>query len=284
MPCKNIIRVCMLLAISLCVIYPNIAFSQNVFEKDLLSQIDSLSKIPANSETKGLNPNDAPQGVMVPSGWGGSGTSVFGGIGGAYPQVYSNNPDLGGSVGICTGNPVTAINLAASLNITDLSGFNNYSANFIVSRTIAMGSSISAGGLQLFASKTQSDAPGSTFYVAFSHAIQSIPSKTPGVSKISYTIGIGNGRFLHKSPVDIARGKGKYGTAVFGSLSYELIQHVNINAEWSGMNLGFSAGVKPFKIPLSVGVGIANVTKYTSDRPNMVFSVGFPLSLVRQKN
>lgn len=78
MPCKNIIRVCMLLAISLCVIYPNIAFSQNVFEKNLLSQIDSLSKIPANSETKGLNPNDAPQGVMVPSGWGGSGTSVTG--------------------------------------------------------------------------------------------------------------------------------------------------------------------------------------------------------------
>ncbi|RYU89620.1 hypothetical protein EWM62_15010 [Mucilaginibacter terrigena] len=271
----------LLIAALLGFIFPQVAFSQTVFEKSILDQINGIIKSPEKGGVSELSPNDAPQGVMIPSGWGGSGASLFGGIGGSYPQVYTHSPDLSGSVGACIGNPVTAVNFAASLNIANLSSLNNYSANFVLSKKVFAGSSISAGGLQLFASPIHSDAAGSTYFVAFSHAIQSVPSKTPGTSKLSYTIGVGNGRFLHKSPTDIAKGKGKYGTAIFGSLSYEVIQHINLNAEWSGVNLGFSLGVKPFKTPLSVGLGVTNLTSYSSDKPNMVFSIGYPLSLVR---
>ena len=277
--------------VCLCFICPKHAKSQTAFEKALTSKVDSLLapvvKAPTQTEPQKkprneLYPNDAMQTVMSPTGWGGFGTYLFGGLGGAYPEVYhSSKPDLITSAGACTGNPIKAVNFAASLNMTDVHRFRNFSGNFILSRMLFRGTSVSIGGLQLFANNNQSDAPGSTYYIAFSHAVQTLLSKTPGCSKLSYTIGIGSGRFLYKSPKDIAAGKGKYGTAVFGSISYELFRHVNVGAEWTGMNLGFSLGIRPFKNALSIGIGAANLTSYSSDKPNMVLSIGYPLSLNR---
>lgn len=282
MRCKPIVQTVMLFTVALCFFCPEYAKCQNAFEIDLYKKIDSIISIGAIGAQQELYPNDAVQSVMTPAGWGGNGTYVFGGIGGAYPEVYkSNKADLIASIGACTGNPEKAVNVAAGLNMTDVHRFRDFSANFIVSRKLFKGSSISFGGLQLFANKKQSDAPGATFYLAFSHAVQTIRSKTRGCSKLSYTIGIGTGRFLRKSPKDIQAGKGKYGTAVFGALSYEIFQHVNLNAEWSGMNLGFSLGVRPFKNPLFFGVGVTNLTRYSADKPNMVFTIGYPLSLNR---
>ncbi len=265
------------------------AFSQNQFEKELTQKIDdflapmpqtNLQTTQAQSE---LYPSDAPGGILIPSGFGGYGTYLFGGLGATYPEVYRDNKaDLIASVGACVGNPVKAINFAASLNMTDVHRLRNFSGNFIISRKLFAGTSISAGALQMFADVRQSDASGSTFYMAVSHAVQTIKSLTPGCSRLSYTIGIGSGRFYEKSPKDIAAGKGKHGTAVFGSISYELIQHVNVNAEWTGMNLGISAGIRPFPVPLSLAVGVANLTRYTNDKANMVFSIGYPLSLNRR--
>lgn len=57
---------------------------------------------------------------MIPSGWGGYGTYIYCGIGGAYPQVYrsrSNEADFAVSVGFCIGDPYKAVNVAASMNI-----------------------------------------------------------------------------------------------------------------------------------------------------------------------
>ncbi|MFB0498340.1 hypothetical protein ABID99_004577 [Mucilaginibacter sp. OAE612] len=265
------------------------AYSQNQFEKALTQKIDNfLAPVPqTNQQTMStqneLYPSDAPGGILIPSGFGGYGTYLFGGLGATYPEVYRDNKaDLIASVGACVGNPVKAINFAASLNITDVHRFRDFSGNFIVSRKLFTGTSISAGALQMFADVRQSDASGSTFYVAVSHAVQTIKSLTPGCSRLSYTIGIGSGRFYEKSPKDIAAGRGKHGTAVFGSISYELIQHVNVNAEWTGMNFGISAGIRPFPVPLSLAVGVANLTRYTNDKANMVFSIGYPLSLSRR--
>lgn len=264
------------------------ACCQNQFEKELTQKIDNfLAPLPqANLQTtqtqSELYPSDAPGGILIPSGFGGYGTYLFGGVGATYPEVYRNNKaDLITSVGACIGNPAKAINFAASLNMTDVHKFTDFSGNFIVSRKLFAGTSISAGALQMFASR-RSDASGSTYYLAVTHAIQTIKSLTPGCSRFSYTIGIGSGRFYEKSPKDMAAGRGKHGTAIFGSISYELIQHVNVNAEWTGMNLGISAGVRPFPVPLSLAVGVANLTRYTNDRANMVFSIGYPLSLNRR--
>ncbi|QHS55451.1 hypothetical protein GWR56_07815 [Mucilaginibacter sp. 14171R-50] len=228
-----------------------------------------------------LLPNDVLQNLISPSGWGGFGTYIFGGIGGVYPQAYTKTGDLITFAGFCVGDPQKIVNVAVGINSADVSTSSDFSGNIVVSRQIFTGSSIAVGGLQLFASKIQSDAPGSTFYFAFSHAIQSLPSATPGSSKLTYTIGIGNGRFYHKSPDDIKAGRGAHGTAIFGSISYELIKKVNFITEWSGINLGFSLGIKPLHSPLAIGIGIDNVTRYSSNKPNSTFSISYPLSVNR---
>jgi hypothetical protein len=271
-----------LFTVAVIILCPKQSHSQNAFEAALMTKMDSFFAPVVGVTQNEIYQNDAPSSVMVPSGWGGYGTYVFGGIGGAYPEVYrSNKADLIASVGACTGNPTKAVNVAAGINMANVHKLKDFSANLVISRKIFAGSSISIGGLQLFAKRQQSDAPGSTFYFAFSHAVQTFVSKTTGNSKLSYTIGVGTGRFLYKSPKDITTGKGKYGTAVFGSISYELFSHTNFCAEWTGKNLGLCIGTRPFKNALCFGVGVTNLTSYSADKPNMVFTIGYPLSLNR---
>ncbi|MCR8556096.1 hypothetical protein KXD93_00495 [Mucilaginibacter sp. BJC16-A38] len=266
-------------------VFPKKALCQNDFEKALAKKVDSLlapEKTGNNGMENQLMPNDAQQSATIPMGFGGFGTYAFGSIAGVYKQVYHNNADLIASGGFCAGDPIKAVNFAAGINMTDVHRFRDFSANFMVSRFVANGTSVSAGGLQLFASKKQSDAPGSTFFVAVSHAVQTMPSATPGASRLTYTIGIGNGRFYNKSYDDIAAGRGQHGTAVFGGISYEWIEHVNLIGEWSGMNLGLSMGIRPFKNPLSLAVGAINLLRYSGDKPSLLFSIGYPLALSRQ--
>ncbi|WDF76526.1 hypothetical protein PQ469_21805 [Mucilaginibacter sp. KACC 22773] len=290
MTCKTRLPFMYCALIALCLLAQS-AFSQNTFEKELKQQIDSFLAVKPNVVApqeipqvgqRELYPSDAPSALLTPTGFGGYGMYIFGGLGGAYPEVYRNNKaDLIASVGACVGDPIEAVNFAASLNMTDVHRFRDFSGNFILSRKLFAGTSIAAGALQVFANNKQSDSPGSTFFMAISHAVQTLPSLTPGSSRLSYTIGLGSGRFYEKSPKDIAAGKGKHGTAVFGSISFEVIRHFTLNTEWTGMNLGLSAGIRPFKTPISLGIGVANLTKYSSDRANMVFSIGLPLSLTR---
>jgi hypothetical protein len=288
MHARPMVKTAICLMIMQASIFAGKAFGQDDFEKTLAKKVDSLLA-PDKMERKlnALLPDDALQNITTPSGWGGYGAYLFGGIGGVYPQVYSHKVDLIASGGFCYGDPFKAVNFAVSINMTDVHLFQDFSGNFAVSRVVFDGSSISIGGLQLLANKQQSDAPGESYYFAFSHAVQSLPSETPGCSMLTYTIGIGDGRFYLKSPDDIKAGRGKYGTAVFGSISYEVIQHVNLVAEWSGMNLAVSAGFRPFQIfnsPLAFGFGLTNLTRYSADRPGMIFTVGYPLSLKRQND
>lgn len=270
-------------AVIVLMFFSELTFGQNAFEYILEKKLDSLIKANPSYLTNELSPNDAMKSVMTPTGFGGFGTYVFGGFGGVYPAVYTNRGDLVSSVGFCVGNSEKLFNFAASANITKVTSLSDVSANFILSRKVGAGSSISVGGLQLFAHSVQSDAPDATFYGAFSHAFQHIRSKSTGYSALSYTIGIGNGRFITKSPYDIAAGRGSKGTAVFANISYELIKRVNVNAEWTGLNFGLSTGLRPFRnSPFSIGVGVSDLTRFSSDKPAMVFSVGYPLSLTRR--
>jgi hypothetical protein len=262
--------------------------AQNVFESSLKGKMDSI--INDDHLTKLTNqvllPNNSVQSIMTPSGWGGgNATYIFGVIGGVFPALYTepNKADLIAAVGISGGNPAKYVNVSASLNITRVSELRDLSANIIVSRQILRGSSISVGGLQLFASPDVSDAPDGTYYIAYSHASQSVRSRTIGYSGLGYTIGYGIGRFLYKSPQDIVHGKGKYGTGFFANVSYEIFRQVNLNAEWSGMNLGFSSGIRPLRgSALTFGFGIYNLTKYSGDRVQYIGSLGLPISLGRR--
>jgi len=259
------------------------AFCQSDFERSLAQKVDSLlAPVKIDKRNTQLVPNDASQTVTIPSGWGGYGTYVFGGIGGVYPQVYHTNADLITYAGFCTGNPIKAVNVAVGINLTDVHNLRDFSGNFNISRVVSAGSSISVGGLQLFAPR-ESDAQGGTFYFVFSHAVQTLPSATKGSSKLTYTIGIGSGRFYLKSPDDIAAGRGRNGTSVFGGISYEIMKHVNLIGEWDGENFGVMTGIRPFKNPLSIDFGVANITRFSGNRPDALFAIGYPLSVSRKK-
>src|SRR5215210_6142491 len=124
---------------------PISAYSQNAFEIELKKKLDSL--IDLDYEESKLYPNDAQQGIMIPSGWGGYGTYLFGGVGGSYPEVYTDNQlELITTAGVSVGNPEKFANFAASVNMTSPKRFTNFSANVSVSRSVFWGSSITIGG------------------------------------------------------------------------------------------------------------------------------------------
>src|SRR5258708_39540127 len=199
MHCRSIFKIVVFFVIVLSSIFTGRAFCQDNFEREMEKKVDSLLAPDKTDIMQGhLFPDDAIQTITIPSGWGGYGAYMFGSVGGVYPQVYHTNTDLIASGGFCVGNPVKDVNFAASLNMTNVHRFRDFSGNFMVSRIVSAGSSISMGGLQLFANHHQSDAYGTTFYFAFSHAIQTLPSATKGSSKLTYTLGIGSGRFYFK--------------------------------------------------------------------------------------
>ncbi|MDQ7949092.1 MAG: hypothetical protein REI78_05420 [Pedobacter sp.] len=265
--------------------FPKTGNAQNVFEDKLRVKLDSLRKEKELSFFGDITllPNNAVSSVMTPSGWGGGNTTYIYVVGGGiFPAQYKDpsTGDLIAAAGISFGDPKKWVNVSASINVGRVDDFRDLSGNIILSRQIFKASSIAVGGLQVLASRSVSDAPDPTFYIAFSHAVQSVHSKTGGRSALGYTIGIGTGRFLYKSPLDVQTGKGKYGTGVFANVSYELFKNVNLNAEWSGLNLGISSGIRPFKrSALTFGYGVYNLTKNSGDRISFIGSLAYPFVL-----
>lgn len=272
------------------IFYPKVSLGQNVFEEKIRLKLDSLRK---EKETGYMGrllllPNNSVQSIMTPMGWGGGNTTyLFVVAGGIYPAEYATpkKADLIAAVGLSFGDPKKYVNVSLSANVGRVSELRDFSGNIVLSKQVFKSSSISVGGVQLFASSKISDAPDPTFYVAFSHAVQTVASKSAGHSGLGYTIGFGNGRFLYKSPLDIASGKGRHGTGVFANVSYEIFKNVNINAEWSGLNLGFSSGVRPFnKSPLTIGYGVYNLTRNSGDRVSFMATMAYPFILDKRKN
>lgn len=281
----SFVKISFFLTLGFVFLFPKMSFSQNVFESLLRMKMDSLvaEKGPTNFDGQILLPNNSVQSLMTPSGWGGgNSTYIFGVIGGVFPAMYVDPKvgDLVAAVGISGGNPKKYVNASLSMNMSRVDDFKDFSFNLILSRQIFKGSSISVGGLGMFADARVSDSPDATYYAAFSHSVQGVRSRTAGYSGLGYTIGYGVGRFLYKSPFDIRNGKGKYGTGFFANVSYEIMRQINLNAEWSGMNLGFSSGVRPLKgSALTFGFGIYNLTKYSGDRVQYMGSLGLPIAL-----
>ena len=260
-----------------------IAFT--LFQYCLLAQdsfLDSL-KSPSNTEygfeqSVRLYPNGISKSIITPTAWGGQSTYLFAVFAGTYPQSYLNVTDLVSAVGIGLGNSYKIVHLIAMLNINDVSSIDNFSFTFITTRNIGKGSSISLGGFHLFRDKIKSDSR-SSFYFALSHAVQTLPSKLTGFSKLSYTIGFGNGRFYEKSIHDIRNGKTSKGTAIFGNISYEILKNGNIIIEWTGINLGVAMAWRPFtKMPI-ICLGVADLTRNSGDKPRLVFSFGQSFNL-----
>src|ERR1700748_3486522 len=119
MRCKLTLQTALLCTVAWCLLNPISLRAQNAFETTLSQRFDSLlNASPATMQPSAeLYPNDALQSVMTPTGWGGYGTYVFGGIGGTYPEVYrQNKADLITYAGVTTGDFTKFVNAAASIN------------------------------------------------------------------------------------------------------------------------------------------------------------------------
>jgi len=219
-------------------------------------------------------PNGVANTLTVPSGWGAWGNTIFAGAGLTSPQAYSDKDDGVAGVGFGVGDPVENLGLQVSLSVNDLSEQNNLSYGAVLHRYIGLGTSVAVGGEHLFRDKNKSDV-GETYYLVLGYACQNIPSRSEGASGLHGSIGVGGGRFAHKSPSDVLDGKGEGGTYVFGALAYEVFTRTNLILEWNGLNLNAGIGILPFKhFPIGLTFGAADLTSNTGDGVRFISSLG----------
>lgn len=227
-----------------------------------------------------LYPNAAGNGIMTPSGFGSTIPFVFGAIGGLFPAGYSNKNDLVASAGVGFGSSRRNVGFVGIVNMIDVSKGRNFSASFKLSRYLGSGTSVSIGGINMFASKDPKYANDgfASYYVAVSHASQSLESKTPGFSALTYGLGVGSGIFYIKSRQDSLAGRGTKGTAVFGNIAYEVLKGINVIAEWSGLNLSCGLGIRPsFKWP-ALRIAVADLTRFSRDKPRLTMGLAYALA------
>jgi len=219
-------------------------------------------------------PNRAATTLTTPSGWGAWGNTIFIGGGITSPAPYTDDSDGAATVGFGVGNPAENVGLQISATVNDLSEQDNVSYGAVLHRYIGYGTSVAIGGEHLFRDKEESDA-GESYYLGFGHAFQNVASETPGESGLHGSIGVGNGRFAHKSPLDVADGKGEKGSYVFGALAYEIFTRTNVILEWSGLNLNAGIAVAPFEsFPLGVVLGAADLTDNSGDGVRFIGAAG----------
>jgi hypothetical protein len=224
-----------LCCILLCLVNGSLIYAQN---QDSSKGNNSLKIAPERSP---LLSNLSSRTAGVPNGWGNS--SLTGGIGINFSsQAHSFTPNLvavaGGGTDIFHRN----LNLSGTINLNDVR-LRNYSLDLKISKIVSRGSSISVGGIHpLF----YSNLSGQPFqlYTAFSHAVQTLPSNTPGFSKLSYTIGLGSKNVDpgYISKPGSPKAKIYKSVSYFSSLSYEAFKNMNVNLGWSS-NRGFNVGL-----------------------------------------
>ena len=212
-------------------------------------------------------PNSAAKSIMTPSGWGAAFGSAFVGAGAVERTPYLPSADGIVAMGYGIGDPVLNAGLQIGTTVSDLSEFDNISFSIKVHRYLTRGTTIAIGGESLFSNDEFTDDAGDTFYFVVSHVVQSLGSNRPGIGRVHVSAGVGSGRFARKSDRDFSAGKGRNGTAVFGSVAVEVVRGTNIILEWSGTNLlaGVSRVIHAQDVPISVSFSVADLTNYSGN-------------------
>jgi len=227
-------------------------------------------------------PNSHAKSLTTPVGWGSAFGSFFVGFGGTSPAPYSDDSDGGMAIGVGIGNPIKNLGFQAALVSLDMNEWDRYALNLHLHRYLGCARSIAIGVENIMLSDG-SDAEES-FYIVYSHGVLCEPfiNKEKGTTRLHFSVGAGTGRFRDKSPQDIASGKSKHGTTVFGNVSYELFDELNLIADWNGVNL--NAGIsKTFaiteRVPLVISIGAADLTDYSGDGVRLIGAIGTGITL-----
>ncbi len=189
-------------------------------------------------------------------------------------------PDGIVGLGYGMGDPVLRVGLQIGTAISDLSQFNNVSFSFKLHRYLARGTTIALGAESLFSDDAISDDAGDSFYLVVSHVVQSLGLDRPGIGRVHVSVGLGSGRFARKSDRDFSEGKGRNGTIVFANVAVEVARGTNMVLEWSGTNLltGVSRTVQVQRVPISLSLGLADLTAYSGDGARLVAAAAMALA------
>ena len=92
--------------------------------------------------------------------------------------------------------------------------------------------------------------------------------------------GVGTGRFAKKSDRDFSEGKGRNGTAGFGSIAVEVASGMNAIVEWTGTNLltGVNRTIQLQNVPVSLSLGLTDLTSYSGDGVRLIGGAGLGVS------
>ncbi|HHE31735.1 MAG TPA: hypothetical protein ENL07_03670 [Chlorobaculum parvum] len=227
-------------------------------------------------------PNSHPKSFLTPTGWGASNGTVFLAAGITSPAPYSNKTDGGIMAGVGIGNPYDSVGLQVGVVNYDLSDWERIGVNLHLHRYLGSGSSIAIGAENLMITGADLTDADESYYVVFSQGLldKVEVNKETSRTKLHYSIGIGKGRFSEKSPDDVADGKGKDGTWVFGNIAYELFDECNIICEWDGRNLSAALGKTFFisnSVPVAVTVGLADLTDNSGDGVRFIAGISTAL-------
>lgn len=219
------------------------------------------------------------QGIATPGGFGASGQTLYGGLIGNSNRPYEKQSTLAGTLGIGLGDAERFLGAQAEATLMEFNGDRSVRIGGAIHRVIMPGVSVAVGMNSLAALQTRgankSDGMRSG-YVVMSHALA---ANYPGqlLGKFSYSIGAGLGRFSKMPTADILDGKSNKATYVFGALQYAATKHINVHAEWSGINLNaaVSAHAKVLKVPFSVILGFMDLTSYSGNGARFMGGIGF---------
>lgn len=225
-------------------------------------------------------PNSGAKAIMTPTAWGAAFGSAYLGTGAARRTPYLPTADGILGLGYGMGDPVLNVGLQISTTISDLSEFNNVSFSFKLHRYLTKGTTIALGGETLFSNDALSDDAGDTYYFVVSHVVQTLGSSRPGIGRVHLSAGAGTGRFARKSDRDVAEGKGRNGTVVFGNIAVEIARDMNVILEWAGTNLhsGLTKTIRTKSVPLLLSVGVADLTGYSGDGIRLVAAAAVAVS------
>ncbi len=224
-------------------------------------------------------PNSSAKAIMTSTAWGAAFGSAYLGTGATRRSPYLPNADGIVGLGYGMGDPVLSVGLQIGTTISDLSEFDNVSFSFKLHRYLARGTTIALGGESLFSNALADDA-GDSFYLVVSHVVQSLGLDRPGIGRVHVSVGLGSGRFARKSDRDFSEGKGRNGTIVFANVAVEVARGTNMVLEWSGTNLltGVSRTVQVQRVPISLSLGLADLTAYSGDGARLVAAAAMVLA------
>ncbi|MEO3480733.1 hypothetical protein AAFO90_24175 [Phaeobacter sp. CAU 1743] len=197
-------------------------------------------------------------------------------VGGVSRVPWTNDPDAGLGLGLGFGNSFEGLGVSMGVSLNDLSDLNNQdrtSFGFQISRYLFDGLSIGVGAENLFVKETDGEASP---YIVASWAFDSVNAPFPFEGVL--TVGVGGGRFAHKSPRDTAEGKGRYATALFGGLSFRTSNTTSVIADWNGRNLSLGASWRLSESPIAFKIGVRDLTNFSGDGPRLTGSVSVALA------